>query len=244
MLSIIKNTIGIFLVALIFSGCWSNKKLITDEVVFTNGNSQTGTILSVDTISLKLKHMDESVTVIPWSIIDTVQGKKLQAFWLGFNQGYYSAPYFSVFRNESIVAQGLGFQLKLGMALRGNKLYYFNFSHLPAKPYNMSKFGFGFQRYLGASSYIKKNGFFWGTELDFMNVKYNNGSQFTIEPFTGYERKLSERFRIHAKLGFQINVANKNNQMGVNLTVGVHFLRRNFKKYYHTLNSEKRIPRK
>ena len=39
-----------------------------------------------------------------------------------------------------------------------------------------------------------------------MGVQYNNGFQTTFEPFGGYERKLNEHFRIHAKLGLQFNL--------------------------------------
>lgn len=239
-----KYFIPVFLAAFTLSSCSNYKKLLTDEIVFNDGNSQTGTILKCDSAQLKLKRPDESISIIPWSLIDTVQGKKLKTFWLGANFGYYKTPYFSVFRNEAYVGKALGFQLKAGLALRGTRLYYFNLSYTAASPYDVTKFGFGYQKYLGASTYIRKNAFFVGGELNFMNVKMNNGSQTTIEPFTGFERKLNEHLRLHFKFGLQINLANKNNQAGFNTTIGIHFMRRNFKRYYNTLNKEHRIPRK
>ena len=77
-----------------------------------------------------------------------------------------------------------------------------------------------------------------------MNAKYNNGAQVTLEPFTGFEKKLNEHLRIHFKFGVQLNIANKNNQSGFNTTIGIHFMKRNFKKYYDVLNDERRIYRK
>jgi hypothetical protein len=220
------------------------KRLLTDEVVLKDENSHTGTIIKSDSNSIRLKQIDESIRVIPWNTIDTVQGKKLKTLWLGLNTGYYKVPYFSVFRNESFAAENLGFQFKGGYALRGNKLFYLHLSSVKGKPYSVTKFGFGFQRYLGNTGYLKKNAFFTGGEANLMNVEYNNGPQFTLEPFTGYERKLNEHMRIHFKLGIQFNFSNKNNSAGVNTTIGIHFMRRNFKKYYHTLNTEHRLPRK
>jgi hypothetical protein len=220
------------------------KKLITDEIVLKDGNSQTGTILKCDSATIKIKQIDESIRIIPWNAVDTVQGKKLKTLWFGMNLGYYKAPYFSVFRNESMAAENIGLQFKLGLALRGNKLFYFHVSTLPDQPYAVTKCGLGFQRYIGGTTYIGKNTFFVGSELNLMYIKYNNGPQATLEPFTGFERKLNEHMRIHFKLGLQFNMANKNNQTGINTTIGIHFMRRNFKRYYNTLNSEHRLPRK
>lgn len=234
----------ILLFVLTFSSCTNYKKLITDEVVLKDGNSHTGTILQSDSVNLKLEKVDESRLLIPWISIDTVVGKKYKTVWFGTNLGYYKAPYFSVFRNESLTAENMGMQYKAGIAGRGVKLYYLNLLLLPDKPYAMNKFGFGFQRYLGKSTYLKDNSFFVGYEINLMNVKYNNGSQITFEPFTGFEKKLNEQCRIHFKLGFQKNLLNKNNQTGVNATIGFHFMKRNFKKYYEVLNREHRIYRK
>jgi hypothetical protein len=234
----------VFLCCLFFSSCYNSRKLVTDEIVFENGNTQTGTILQCDTAQIKLKKMDESVVIIPWSAIDTVQGKKYKTFFLGVNYGYHYIPYFSVFRNEKMTGSSIGKQFKAGMAYRGNKLYYATFMYSPATPYNITKFGIGFQRYLGESGYLKKTGFFVGTEFNFMNAKYNNGAQTTLEPFTGYELKCTSQLRFHFKLQLQFNLANKNNQTGVSTTIGIHFLKRNFKRYYNQLNTEHRLPRK
>ena len=83
------------------------------------------------------------------------------------------------------------------MAYRGDKLYYINLSHSSAKPYAITKFGFGYQYYFKQTTYLKKNSYFIGTELNFMGVQYNNGFQTTFEPFGGYERKLNLFFLIH-----------------------------------------------
>lgn len=83
-----------------------------------------------------------------------------------------------------------------------------------------------------------------GAELNLMNAKYNNGAQTTFEPFTGFERKLSEQIRVHFKFGLQFNVANKNNNLGSNFSIGFHFMRKNFKKRYDVLNAEHRLYRK
>ncbi|MCW3104933.1 MAG: hypothetical protein JWO09_3373 [Bacteroidetes bacterium] len=233
-----------FLSASVLSGCMNYRKLLTDEVVLKDGNSQTGTILKCDSVILKIKQIDESIRIIPWTAVDTVQGKKLKTLWLGANLGYYKAPYFSVFRNTPEAAEGIGFQLKAGIALRGTNLYYLHLEHIPGRPYPVTKYGFGWQHYLGQSTYIRKNTFFTGAELNLLNAKFNNGPQLTLEPFTGYERRLNQQLRIHFKFGLQFNLANKNSQAGVNLTVGLHFMKRNFKKYYETLNREHRLPRK
>jgi len=239
-----KHFIFILFCYFLLSSCYNSRKLVTDEIVFENSNTQTGTILHCDTAQIKLKKMDESVVVIPWSVIDTIQGKKYKTFFLGVNYGYHSIPYFSVFRNERMVGSAIGKQFKAGMAYRGNKLYYATFMYSPATPYAITKFGLGFQRYLGESGYLKKTAFYVGAEFNFMNVKYNNGAQTTFEPFTGYELKCTSQLRFHFKLQLQYNLANKSNQTGVSATVGIHFLRRNFKRYYQELNKEHRLPRK
>jgi len=236
--------ICVFFLISVLSSCINYRKLITDEVVLKDGNSQTGTIIQSDSINLKVKKIDESISIITWSIIDSVKGKKLKTIWFGANFGYYNTPYFSVFRNEAIVGKQLGSQYKIGLATRGIRLYYFNLSYSPAKPYAVTKFGIGYQRYLGGSNYLKKNSFFAGSELNLMNAKFNNGSQTTLEPFTGFEKKFNEHVRLHFKFGLQFNLANKNNQTGFNLTLGIHFMKRDFKKYYETLNKEHRIYRK
>ncbi len=228
----------------ILSSCTNFKKLITDEVVMKDGNSQTGTIIQSDSTNIKLKKIDESINNIPWSSVEIVQGKKFKTLFLGANVGFYKTPYFSVFRNEPITARHAGMQYKIGIAARGIKLYYLNLSYSPAKPYAITKFGFGYQLYLGNSTYLKKNSFFIGTEFNLMGVKYNNGAQFAIEPFTGFEKKCNEHFRLHFKLALQLNFANKNNQTGVNATIGAHFMKRNFKKHYEILNQEHRLSRR
>jgi hypothetical protein len=234
------------LTAASLTGCMNlnYRKSITDEIVLKDGNSQTGTIMKVDSAAIRIKQIDESIRIIPWNAVDTVQGKKLRTLWLGVNMGYYKAPYFSVFRNESMTAENFGLQFKAGLALRGNKLFYFHVSPLPDQPYPVTKCGVGFQRYLGGTTYLKKNTFFVGSEINLMYVKFNNGPQTTLEPFTGYERKLNEHMRIHFKLGLQFNFANKNSGAGVNTTIGIHFMRRNLKRYYNTLNNEHRLPGK
>lgn len=234
--------ITFFVVAL--AGCRPYKTLITDEIILKDGNTHTGTILQTDSVNIKIKKADESKLIIPWITIDSVVGKKFKTVWFGANTGYYKAPYFSVFRNESLAAENLGMQFKVGLASRGVRLCYISLLLLPDEPYNMNKFGLGIQRYTGRSTYLKKNSFFIGTEVNFMNVKQNNGSQITLEPFTGYEKKINERCRIHFKLGLQFNLFNKNNQAGVNTTIGFHFMKRDFKKYYDTLNREHRISKK
>ncbi len=227
-----------FFVISAFSSCINSKKLVTDEVVLKDGNSQTGTIVHCDSTSIKIKKMDESMTIISWTTIDTIQGKKLKSFWLGMNVGFYNTPYFSVFRNEAITGRQMGMEYKAGLALRGNKLFYTHLTYSPASPYSITKFGMGYQKYIGKSTYLKKNSYFWGSEFNLMNAKYNNGSQTTFEPYTGFEKKLNDRLRIHAKLQLQFNLANKNEETGINFTVGIHFMKRNFRKYYEILNKE------
>jgi len=236
--------IHIVLFAFILIGCGNYRKLLTDEIVLNDGNSQTGTIIKCDSTQLKLKKTDESISIIAWTHVDTVQGKKLKTVFAGANYGYYNIPYFSVFRNEKMVGTSLGMQYKIGMAYRGTNLYYLHLTYSPAKPYAITKFGIGYQRYIGNSTYLKKKSFFWGSEINLMNVQYNNGAQTTLESFTGLEKKINEHILLHFKFALQFNVANKNNQTGVNLTIGAHFLKRNFKRYYSQLNKEHRLPRK
>jgi len=112
----------------ILSSCTNFKRLITDEVVMKDGNSQTGTIILSDSTNIRLKKIDESITNIPWSSVEIVQGKKFKTLFLGANFGFYKTPYFSVFRNEAITARHAGSQYKIGIAARGIKLYYLNLS--------------------------------------------------------------------------------------------------------------------
>lgn len=226
--------------SILVQSCYHTRKLINDELFLKDGNTQTGTILKCDSNSLKLKKMDESVMNYTWAQIDSISGKRYKTFWLGLNTGYYKVPYFSVFRNEPFAAENMGFQLKMGMAYRGNTMHYLNFSSINGRPYSVTKFGYGYLRYVLQKTYLTKNSFFVGSEFNLMNAKYNTGAQFTIEPFTGYERRLNSYLRLHVKLGLQFNVANKNQQTGVNLTVGLHFIKRNFSKYYSILNTQHR----
>lgn len=226
---------------MLLSGCLNYRRLITDEVVLKDQNSQTGTIIQSDSAKLKLKKIDESVTVIKWDDIDTIIGKKFKTAFVGANFGYYNVPYFSVFRNEKRSAYGAGYQYKIGYALRGNNLFYFSLLFVPAKPYSITKTGLGYQRYLGHTTYLKRTSFFVGSEFNLMSVVQNNGVQTCLEPFTGYEYKLAAHVRVHVKFGLQLNLANKNTSMGSNLTVGFHFMRKNFKKRYNYLNTQHRI---
>lgn len=187
--------------------------------------------------------MDESHVNINWTEIDTIVGKRFKTFFAGMNTGFYNVPYFSTFRNEAINAKALGFQFKAGKATRGRQMNYFTITTLPARPYHVNKFGLGFMRYIGKASYAGNNGFFWGLEYNLMNAKYNNGVQMALDPYWGYDKKIKEQLRLNFKMGFQINIANKNNNLGVNLTVGIHYLKRNFKKYYTDLNQSHRLPK-
>ena len=224
--------------------CTTNRKLITDEVILKDENSITGTIMKCDSSFLKIQKMDESMVMIPWLSIDTVVGKKYKTLWFGINAGYYNTPYFSVFKNEAMTGKAFGMQFKFGKAIRGNKLYYLDWSFSSAHPYAITKFGAGYQRYIKKATYLGKQGFFWGAEYNFMNAKHNNGAQMTLEPFSGFEKKCTDQIRLHFKLGLQFNVANKNNSAGINFTLGAHFMKRNFKKYYDVINSEHRLPKK
>ena len=91
------HSICFFFFASVFTGCMNTnyRKLLTDEVVLKDGNSQTGTIIQCDSSNLRIKKIDESITNIPWTSIDTVQGKKLKTFFFGANMGIYKTPYFS-----------------------------------------------------------------------------------------------------------------------------------------------------
>ncbi len=233
----------IFAASLLLFACNYHKKLIKEEVVLKNKNSVTGTIVSCDSNEVKLQKMDESQQTITWADIDTIVGKRFKTLFLGFNTGFYNVPYFSVFRNEAINAKGLGLQFKIGKAVRGKHLNYFTFAALPAKPYTVNKFGFGFMRYIGKASYVGNEGFLWGMEYNLMNAKYNNGVQMAIDPYWGYDKKFKDQLRVHFKMGFQVNVFSKNNNLGVNLSLGIHFMKRNFKKYYTDLNQYHRLPK-
>lgn len=223
------------------SSCINYRRAISDEVVLKDQNSLTGTITQSDSLNLKLKRIDESTTIIPWETIDTIVGKKFKTVFVGANIGYYNIPYFSVFRNESMTGKAVGYQYKVGYALRGKNLYYLQFLFSPAKPYSITKFGAGYQRYLGQTTYLRKRAFFVGGEFNLMNVENNNGAQASLEPFTGYELKLAAHVRVHFKFGLQFSLANKNNSMGSNFSIGFHFMRKNFKKRYDHINTTHRI---
>ena len=97
---------------LLLSACVNYKRAINDEVVMKDQNTQTGTIVESDSIKLKLKKIDESITVIKWNEIDTIVGKKFKTVFVGANFGYYHIPYFSVFRNEAMSGNAAGYQYK------------------------------------------------------------------------------------------------------------------------------------
>jgi hypothetical protein len=217
------------------------KRLVTDEVILKDENSHTGTIMASDSTKIKLKKIDESMMVIKWDDVDTVVGKKFKTVFIGANIGYHNIPYFSVFRNENMTGHAAGYQYKIGYAYRSNNLYYLTFLFSPAKPYEINKLGVGYQRYLGTTSYLSKTGFFIGGEANLMNAKNNNGTQFCIEPFTGYEVRLAVHARVHFKFGLQFNLANKNSSVGSNFSIGFHFMRKNFKKRYQYLNTKHRL---
>jgi hypothetical protein len=225
----------------LLGSCVNYRRGITDEIILKDENSLTGTITESDSTKLKLRKIDESITVIKWADIDTIVGKKLKTVFVGANLGYYNIPYFSVFRNEAMSGNAAGFQFKIGYAFRSNNLFYFTQLFSPATPYSITKTGFGYQRYLGNSTYLKKYSFFVGGEFNLMNVANNNGAQATIEPFTGYELRLAAHVRVHFKFGLQLNLANKNSAIGSNFSIGFHFMRKNFKKRYNYLNTEHRI---
>ena len=241
MKNLCKSFFLIVIISVALSSCLNYRKLVTDEVVLKDQNSQTGTIIESDTTKLKLRKIDESVSIIPWNTVDTIIGKKFKTAFVGANIGYYNIPYFSVFRNEAMAGHAVGFQYKAGYAFRGNNLFYFQFMYSPASPYGITKFGAGYQKYLGQTTYLKKRAFFVGGEFNLMNVKNNNGVQACMEPFTGYELKLAAHIRVHFKFAIQFNLANKNSALGSNFSIGFHFMRKNFTKRYTYLNKERRI---
>src|SRR5437868_15132663 len=109
------------------ANCINYKRNITDEVVFKDQNSQTGTIVESDSVKLKLRKIDESVNIIKWEDIDTIVGKKFKTVFVGANFGYHTIPYFSVFRNEAMTGSAAGYQYKIGYAYRGVNLTYLSF---------------------------------------------------------------------------------------------------------------------
>jgi hypothetical protein len=226
---------------IILSSCVNYKRLVADEVVLKDQNSHTGTIMESDSSKIKLKKIDESMMIIKWDDVDTVVGKKLKTVFIGASIGYYNIPYFSVFRNEAMTGHAVGYQYRIGYAYRGNTLCYFNYLFSPASPYAINKLGVGYQRYLGTTSYLKRTAFYFGGEANIMNVKNNNGAQFCIEPFTGYELKLAAHVRMHLRFGLQLNLANKNSSLGSNFSLGFNFMRKNFKKRYDYLNTRHRV---
>ncbi len=225
------------------SGCSKYRRLLNDEIVFKDGNTQTGTLISCDSLDVKLKKNDESLLIIPWDKIDSVRGKKYKTFWAGFNYGYYSTPYYSVFKNEAITARQFSTQLKLGMAVHGHKLYYANIFNSPAEPYYIKKIGFGYQYYPNRNHYLNPKSFFIGQEINFMNVERNNGSQLTLDPFVGWERKWKEQIRFQLKIGLQLNLFNRNNNTGFNVSLGTTILKKNFQKKYAHINKEHELIR-
>ncbi len=153
-MKLLRNLFPLFLLLSLLASCTNYRRLLTDEVVLKDGNSHTGTIIQTDSGKIRLKKIDESISIIPWSSVDTVQGKKLMTLWAGVNAGYYNIPYFSVFRNEAMTGKSAGIQYKAGLAFRGVKLYYIHLTFAPAQPYAITKSGVGFQRYLGKTTYL------------------------------------------------------------------------------------------
>jgi hypothetical protein len=233
----------VLLLAVLLHSCSVYRKNIVDEVVLRDQNSHTGTILKTDSVNVKLMKPDESIILIPWAKIDTIGGKRLKTIWGGMNAGYYSIPYYSVLKDTAILSKTAGFQFKVGTTFRGDKLLYLNLVTCPAQPNHINFFGVGYQKYIYKSTYLQQNAFFVGSEFNFLNAKTNNGAQFTLQPYAGIERKLSDQIRIHFKWALQINFANKNPKTGANFTVGIHFLRKNFNYRYSYLNREHKVYR-
>jgi hypothetical protein len=225
-----------FLIAQI-TACVVPRHHVREEVVLRNGNTQTGKILHCDSLALTIKGADKSTSVLPWAEIDSVRGLRLRTWWVGANVGFSHTPYFSVFRNEGMAANGLVAQAKVGWARHGRNLQYVHFSVFPNPTERLSKFGYGVQRYLW-QGYLQQNGIFFGSEFNLLNAKLNNGSQISIEPFAGYDRQIKEQWRLQIKMGIQVNPLNRNNGTGFCTSVGFNYQLRNLHKRYRQLNQQ------
>jgi hypothetical protein len=240
MYKLIKSLFG-FLFIMSITACNSYLKTVTEEVVLKNGETATGKLMYCDSSSLKLQKMDLSLSVYNWSEVDSVRGIKFKTHILSFNSGYFSTPYYSVFRGENFKPNNLGFQMRVGTAKFHRTFNYVHYTFIPSNPYNISKLGMGTQRYI-LSDMASKKSFLAGLEGNLLFINYNNVPQVALEPFIGYEFKLNDQLRLHVKMGTQRSILSKNPDWGIHFTAGINFLSKNYKKHYHSINHLKCIP--
>jgi hypothetical protein len=228
------TVILIWVIVTLLAACHPYKRSIREEVLLKDGNSVTGRITASDSTHLTIKKPDASTAVIPWETISDVQGLRLFSPAISVNGGVFHTPYFSVFKNENYYPTSAGEALRVGFVKYGNRFRYFHLAFIPASPYNVTKTGWGFQRYF-VGTYLDNWNFYAGTEFNLLHVRYNNTPQFCIEPLMGIEKKLNAHFRLNAKTGMVFCPFSKNDRPGFHLSVGLNYIPVDFQKRYRRL---------
>ena len=199
-----------------------------------------GNIVKVDSLQMMVELSPKESRTFLWEQVDSIQGIRFPSLFIGYQLGYAHVPYFSMFRNESIQNRNIGFQLKLGRAVNGNSLRYLHFSQTPGNPFQVRKWGWGFQRYM-LGSYLGPKSIFAGADIGLMKPQYNNGNQLYLEPFIGWDYQWNRHLRAFAKCTTQWNVLNRNPKLGWGVQAGLVIVFRDFNKHYQVLNQQHRL---
>ena len=212
-----------------------NEKVFLKDKVVLKGN-----IVKVDSVQMRVELSPKESRTFPWEQVDSIQGIRFRSLFIGYQLGYSHIPYFSMFKNESMQNRNIGFQLKMGRTVNGNSLRYLHFSQTPGNPFQVRKWGWGFQRYL-LGSYLGPKSIFAGAEIGLMKPQYNNGNQVYMEPFIGWDYQWNQHLRAFAKCTTQWNVLNRNPKLGWGVQAGLVIIVRDFKKHYRVLNDQHRL---
>jgi hypothetical protein len=231
------NTSLLLALALFFVQCKNKRPL--EKVVLKDKTEWSGEIVKVDSVQVALKISRSEKKVFDWKDIQRVENVAQRSWVFGYQLGYGHIPYYSMFRGESMSANGIGFQCKLGKTKNGNSIRYFHFAQNTGIPFSVRKWGWGFQRYLLGDDQARQ-GLYAGSDVGWMKPQFNNGNQFYLEPFVGYDGQWSKRLRTFAKVGMQWNVLNQNPAIGVSISIGLNFLLQDWDHHYEILNTQHR----
>lgn len=232
------NSLMLLVLALFFVQC-KNKKAL-EKVVLKDKTEWSGQIVKVDSVQIALKVSRAEKRVFDWNQIQRVENIAQRSWVVGYQLGYGHIPYYSMFRRESMSANGIGFQLKIGKTKNGNSLRYFHFAQNTGLPFAVRKWGWGFQRHLIGNDQAR-NGIFAGMDIGWLKPQFNNGNQLYAEPFAGHDWQWSQRLRTFVKASMQWNVLNQNPSLGWAFQIGLNFLLQDWARHYQVLNTQHRL---
>jgi len=223
--------------SMFFAQC--KNKMPLEKVVLKDKTEWSGEIVKVDSVHIALKISRAEKKIFDWKDIQRIDNVAQRSWFIGYQLGGGHVPYYSMFRHESMEANGIGFQIKVGKTKNGNSLRYFHFSQNAGIPFSVRKWGWGFQRYLLGNDQAKR-GLYAGSDMGWMKPQFNNGNQFYLEPFAGFDWQWSKRLRTFAKVGMQWNVLNQNPAIGASINIGLNFLLQDWDRHYQVLNTQHR----